>query len=85
MAKKQPEPIEPETSPADAASVEPETSIEVADDETPVETKAAFVVRALASFHDALTKRDYKPGDLVPWDYLRAEKYVARGLVAIEE
>lgn len=45
---------------------------------------APITVRALASFHDLETKRDYKAGDLVPWALERAAHYAARGLVVIE-
>ena len=43
-----------------------------------------MVVRAVAAFDDALTRRGYRPGDVVPWDQQRAEHYAARGLVVIE-
>ncbi len=43
-----------------------------------------MVVRAVAHFGDSLTKRSYRPGDVVPWDVERAEHYAARGLVVIE-
>jgi hypothetical protein len=46
-------------------------------------TEGACVIRACASFHDLETKRDYRAGDLVPWDMERAAKYAARGLVEI--
>lgn len=52
---------------------------------SPVISNAPFIVRAIASFGDNLTKRDYRPGDVVPWDRERAERYAARGLVVIEE
>jgi len=45
---------------------------------------AAFTVRALQSFGD-IHGRSYKPGDVVPWDRERAERYAARGLVEIVE
>lgn len=43
-----------------------------------------MVVRATAAFGDSLTRRDYQPGDVVPWDAERAAHYAARGLVVIE-
>lgn len=46
---------------------------------------AGFVVRARESFGDILTHRDYRPGDIVPWDRARAERYAARGVVEIIE
>lgn len=46
---------------------------------------SSFIVRALQSFGDNETRQDYKPGDVVPWDRERAERYAARGLVVIEE
>lgn len=36
-------------------------------------------------FHDVETRRDYHPGDVVPWSRERAERYAARGTVAIVE
>jgi hypothetical protein len=56
---------------------------------TPVAAEAqpvspVMVVRAVAAFDDALTRRGYRPGDVVPWDQQRAEHYAARGLVVIE-
>jgi hypothetical protein len=51
----------------------------------PLAPSQVFVVRALESFGDILTRRDYKPGDTVPWDRARAERYAARGLVEIIE
>lgn len=33
------------------------------------------VIRCIAFFADALTKRDSSPGDIVPWTRERAERY----------
>lgn len=43
-----------------------------------------MVVRAAVAFADSLTRRDYRPGDVVPWDAERAAHYAERGLVVIE-
>lgn len=40
---------------------------------------------ALTYFADALTGRDYRAGEEVPWPADRAEHYAARGLVTIVE
>ena len=41
-------------------------------------------VVAICTFFDALTKRDYCTGDVVPWDAERAQRYAGE-LVRIEE
>lgn len=72
--------------PADGIAKEPlEALADGSEHELVVETREAPpIVRALASFHDLETKRDYKAGDLVPWALERAAHYAARGLVVIE-
>lgn len=45
----------------------------------------AIRVRAVRSFGDVLTRRDYNPGDVVPWDLERAARYAAQGFVVIED
>ena len=46
--------------------------------------KAESVVRAVTSFMDARTGRDYHPGDIVVgWDEARAEHYAEAGLVEV--
>ncbi|MGI6730472.1 MAG: hypothetical protein ACOX5F_01035 [Anaerovoracaceae bacterium] len=48
--------------------------------------KAESVVRAVTSFMDARTGRDYHPGDIVVgWDDVRAEHYAGAGLVEVIE
>lgn len=43
-----------------------------------------MVVRAVSAFSDVLTRRQYKAGDVIPWDAERATRYAERGLVVIE-
>lgn len=44
------------------------------------------IVRAIRTFMDARTGRDYRPGDVVVgWDKARAEHYAAAGLVSVVE
>jgi hypothetical protein len=44
-------------------------------DEAKLEHKLAPVIRCIAPFGDALTGKDFNPGDEVPWTVERAKKY----------
>jgi len=37
--------------------------------------KLAPVIRCIAPFGDALTGKDFRPGDVVPWPIDRAKQY----------